>query len=52
MEENNKNTPVTSPETENTGAGAGDTQKEERDYYERAYFEGDSLKELEGDEYK
>ncbi len=50
MEENNKNTPVTSPDTENTGAGAGDTQKEERDYYERAYFEGDSLKELEGDE--
>lgn len=44
MEENNNKNPVTGPENNENNAPA---PQSEHDYYERAYFEGDSLKELE-----
>ncbi|MBO4501009.1 MAG: DUF4340 domain-containing protein [Clostridia bacterium] len=43
MEENNK-----TPENENVNNP--ENAPDEREYYERAYFEGDSLKELEGED--
>ncbi|MBO4860431.1 MAG: hypothetical protein J5530_02680 [Clostridia bacterium] len=46
MEENNNKNPVTGPENNENAAHSNP----ERDYYERAYFEGDSLKELENGE--
>ena len=51
MEENNKNPEEmteTGVEAENNAPPA--EERDDRDYYERTYFEGDSLKELEGGE--